>query len=211
MAYFLGRDVKVAIVTENSDKGLDVSDAGVVGVASDVTGTGMDARGGASGSDDTNDAQIFATNVSGNTKTNPLQNLVSVDLTLGTVDEDIAYMGQRTALKAEIKKETTIALTLKKALPFFDAVFNQARYGIDSTDDSLHDGLTQPDVEFGYRVYVALNDGTEVITIPNCTMSEHTVALNADGVTEETVTFTSHVTPLIGQNPNSTITGSDAL
>ena len=211
MAYFLGRDVEVAITTENTEKGLDYSNNGsAVTVASGVSGTGMLARGGGSGTDGADDDQIFESQPT-NFSNNPVKNLIGVELTLGTVDEDIAYMGQRTALKAEIKKETTIALTLKKALPFFDAVFNQARYGIDSTDDSIHDGLTQPDVEFGYRVYVALNDGTEVITIPNCTMSEHTVALNADGVTEETVTFMSHVTPLIGANPNSTITGSTAL
>ena len=206
MAYFLGRDVKVAIVTENSDKGLDVSDAGVVGVASDATGTGMDARGGASGSDATNDTQIFDTNVTGNTKTNPLQNLVSVDLTLGTVDEDIAYMGQRTALKAEIKKETSITLTMKKNESFFDALFNSARYGVDSTNSLADMGLTQPDTEFGYRVHVALKDGTEVISVPNCTFSEHGVTLNADGVQEETATFISHVTPIIGTGPSSDIT-----
>ena len=206
MAYFLGRDVKVAITTENSDKGLDVSDAGVVGVASDATGTGMDARGGASGSDATDDAQIFATNVSGNTKTNPLQNLVSVDLTLGTVDEDIAYMGQRTALKAEIKKETSVTLTMKKNESFFDALFNSARYGVDSSNALTNMGLTQPDTEFGYRVHVALKDGTEVISVPNCTFSEHGVTLNADGVQEETATFISHVTPIIGTGPSSDIT-----
>ena len=206
MAYFLGRDVKVAIVTENSDKGLDVSDAGVVGVASDATGTGMDARGGASGSDATNDTQIFDTNVTGNTKTNPLQNLVSVDLTLGTVDEDIAYMGQRTALKAEIKKETSITLTMKKNESFFDALFNSARYGVDSSNALTDMGLTQPDTEFGYRVHVALKDGTEVISVPNCTFSEHGVTLNADGVQEETATFISHVTPIIGTGPSSDIT-----
>ena len=206
MAYFLGRDVKVAIVTENSDKGLDVSDAGVVGVASDATGTGMDARGGASGSDATNDTQIFDTNVTGNTKTNPLQNLVSVDLTLGTVDEDIAYMGQRTALKAEIKKETSITLTMKKNESFFDALFNSARYGVDSSNALTDMGLTQPDTEFGYRVHVALKDGTEVISVPNCTFSEHGVTLNADVVQEETATFISHVTPIIGTGPSSDIT-----
>ena len=206
MAYFLGRDVKVAIVTENSDKGLDVSDAGVVGVASDATGTGMDARGGASGSDATNDTQIFDTNVTGNTKTNPLQNLVSVDLTLGTVDEDIAYMGQRTALKAEIKKETSITLTMKKNESFFDALFNSARYGVDSSNALTDMGLTQPDTEFGYRVHVALKDGTEVISVPNCTFSEHGVTLYADGVQEETATFISHVTPIIGTGPSSDIT-----
>ena len=56
MAYFLGRDVEVAITTENTEKGLDYSNNGsAVTVASGVSGTGMLARGGGSGSDGADD------------------------------------------------------------------------------------------------------------------------------------------------------------
>ena len=211
MAYFLGRDVEVAITTENTEKGLDYSDNGsAVTVASGVSGTGMMARGGGSGSDGADDDEIFESQPT-NFSTNPIKNLVGVELTLGTVDEDIAYMGQRTALKAEIKKETSVTLTMKKNESFFDALFNSARYGVDSSNALTNMGLTQPDTEFGYRVHVALKDGTEVISIPNCTFSEHGVTLNADGVQEETATFISHVTPIIGTGPSSDITTATNL
>jgi hypothetical protein len=85
-------------------------------------------------------------------------------------------------------------------------LFNSARYGVDSSNALTNMGLTQPDTEFGYRVHVALKDGTEVISVPNCTFSEHGVTLNADGVQEETATFISHVTPIIGTGPSSDIT-----
>jgi len=206
MAYFLGRDVEVAITTENTTQGLDYSDNGsAVTVASGVSGTGMMARGGGSGTDGADDDQIFESQPA-NFSNNPVKNLVGVELTLGTVDEDIAYMGQRTALKAEIKKETSVTLTMKKNESFFDALFNSARYGVDSSNALTDMGLTQPDVEFGYRLHVALKDGTEVISVPNCTFSEHGVTLNADGVQEETATFISHVTPIIGTGPSSDIT-----
>ena len=211
MAYFLGRDVEVAITTENTERGLDYSDNGsAVTVASGVSGTGMMARGGGSGTDGADDDQIFESQPT-NFSTNPVKNLVGVDLTLGAIDEDIAYMGQRTALKAEIKKETSVTLTMKKNESFFDALFNTARYGVDATNALTNMGLTQPDVEYGYRVHVALKDGTEVISIPNCTVSEHGVSLNADGVQEETMTFISHVTPIIGTGPSSDITTATRL
>ena len=55
---------------------------------------------------------------------------------------------------------------------------------------------------YGYRLHLQLKayDSTtgiteEVFTIPNCVMTGHTVSLNADGVTEETLEFTSSVAP----------------
>ena len=114
MAYFLGRDVEVAITTENTENGVDYSNNGsAVTVASGVSGTGMLARGGGSGPAGADDDQIFESQPT-NFSNNPVKNLIGVELTLGTVDEDIAYMGQRTALKAEIKKETTVVITKKR-------------------------------------------------------------------------------------------------
>ena len=151
MAYFLGRDVKVAITTEDATHGISASAAS------------------------------------------------ASDITLGKIDEDIAYMGQRTALKAEIKNETTLVITKKKNSKFWDEVFMKARYGINSADsNSIHDGLTQPATGYGYRLYLCLTDGTEVITLKNCTFTDHSVSLNVDGTTEETLTFMSHIQPGLG-------------
>jgi len=202
MAYLLGRDVKVAITTENDGLGMDWTAAsGTVAPASGATGTGMVCRG--IGSDSaTDDTDIFGTNTT-NYATNPLNDVTGVDLTLGAIDEDVAYMGQRTALKAEIKKETTCAITLKKGSGFWDAMFNDARWGMNSSDVLTDMGLQQPDLEFGYRLHVALKDDTEVITLKGCTLSEHSVSLSADGVQEETITFVSHILPEIDADPIS--------
>tara|TARA_R100000988_G_scaffold70135_1_gene36065 strand:- start:23 stop:619 length:597 start_codon:yes stop_codon:yes gene_type:complete len=198
MAYFLGRDVKVAMTTEDEDGG--ITSAGVrTETDADMLITSLDAEGGA----------IFTT---ANTQiTNPFSNVTGVDLTLGTVDEDIAYMGQRTALKAEIKKETTISLTLKKDSNFFDLLFTTARYGLNTAGTDEHDGLTQPGADTGYRFHVQLKASGEVITIPNCQYASKSVSLNTDGVTEETIEFISHVTPVIGTSAYTTATAAGAF
>ena len=136
-------------------------------------------------------------------KTNPFVDVISVDVTVGAVDEDIAYMGQRTALKAEIKKENTVVITKKKDSTLFDDLFNVARYGLKASGSATpvlmgQTTLAQPAQIHGYRLHVQLKGSTEVITFRNMTMSEHAVTLNADGVQEESITFMGHVTPLIG-------------
>ena len=83
MAYFLGRDVKVAVAVEDTTNGFDNA-SGVATVAADPSTT-------ANG-----DVQIRS-NINVGTGAGLMADVTSVDLTLGAVDEDIAYMGQRTA------------------------------------------------------------------------------------------------------------------
>ncbi len=192
MAYYLGRDVKVALTTEDATKGIGL-DGLYEATASDMAITTLDAEGALMTS-------------SGAQLTNPFSNVTGVDVTLGTVDEDIAYMGQRTALKAEIKKETTVSITLKKDSNFFDLLFNTARYGLNAAADDEHDGLTQPGADTGYRIHIQLQASGEVISVPNCQYSSKSVSLNTDGVTEETIEFISHVTPVIGTSGNTDAT-----
>ena len=173
MAYFLGRDVKVAIVTED-DSAQAASDPSS-GEAIDVLGS---------------------TAFDESTAFNPFTDVTSVDLTLGKVDEDIAYMGLRTALKAEIKNETTIVVTKKQTSKFWDHIFMDARYGIDS-DNSLIGPDAQPNTNFGYRLHIQLQSSSEVISIPHCQMTDKSTSLNVDGITEETLTFMSYCEPLI--------------
>ena len=160
MAYFLGRDVKVGITTEDESNGIKAADATPILTAASSAVDGADAV------EHLGASTIF----DGTSFYNPFTDVTSVDLTLGSVDEDIAYMGQRTALKAEIKKETTIVITKKKTGPFFDLLFSDGRYGIKASN--------------------------EVISIPNCVFAEKSTSLSADGVQEETLTFTGHVDPV---------------
>lgn len=155
--------------------------------------------------------------------------VTGLDITTGTLDEDVAYMGQRTALKAEIKNETTVVLTKKRGKTgtsnsIFHYLFNEARCGIRHTSGTIDADVGTADASlvfdnatnmptatdagsnFGYRVYVQLKTGEEVMTIANCCITDYSVSLNSDGVTEETVTFYSNVKPTVAATSTSSIT-----
>ena len=202
MAYYLGRDVLVALTTEDTGYGLQY----------DVTGKDLQTYALADGPEDAADLNIagpralVSNTVFGTIdKTvdfkNELADVTGVDLSIGVVDEDITYLGQRSVLKAEIKKETTITITRKKSDMSWDIMFNgdgtnTGRYGIKG-DGSFHDGLEDTGVEdFGYRVYIKLNSG-EYFVAPNCCVQAHSVTLNADGTTEETLELMSYLDPKI--------------
>jgi len=176
MTYFLGRDVGVIINTENATYGLSVSAAGAVTATEAGAAVAARARHGS----------VFS--ASGMT------DVTGVDLSIGAMDEDISYMGQRTALKAEIKKETNVTLTIKKKNNYWDAIFaHPARWGVSGT--AIANGMAQPTSEFGYRIYVQLKDDKEVFVVRNGSFTSHTVTLNADGTQEETLEFRSLVAP----------------
>ena len=180
MVYFLGRDVAVTIGAG--------SNVGVDNNALHFTQTDFcnnDLAGGA------------------------VSDLTGVDLSIGVTDEDVTYMGSKTVLKAEIKKETTVSLTRKKSDNVWDIVFNGARWGAD-TSGAIANLAGEPDVStdtapdgdnslyFGYQLKIQLSNGVEVFTIPNCQITSHTVTLSPDGTTEETLEFISQITPTIG-------------
>lgn len=66
----------------------------------------------------------FAENLDLSPALTRLSDLTGVDLGIGVTDEDVTYMGSKTVLKAEIKKETTISLTRKKSNNVWDVVYN---------------------------------------------------------------------------------------
>ncbi len=202
MAYYLGRDVKVWILSEDPDQGIK------------VTSNAVKLEGNANVS---NFAQPRATGSA--VDTYALTDLTGVDVGIGVTDEDISYIGLRTVLKAEIKKETTISLTRKKSSNQWDVVFNGpitsgecsdgtayestgSRWGLDN--EKISAGLTSPSdaksgsiQTFGYRIIVQLQDAVESIVIPGCQVTGHSVTLNADGTTEETMEWMSSVDPII--------------
>tara|TARA_R110000824_G_scaffold109782_6_gene257642 strand:- start:139 stop:759 length:621 start_codon:yes stop_codon:yes gene_type:complete len=196
MAYFLGRDVRLALCAEHGTAGF-TNTAGIASVTTGPTADGNnvpDLIGYTIGSNEIASGEV-------------MKDVTSVDVTLGTVDEDIAYMGQRTALKAEIKKETTVTITKKRQDGFYDSMFAQSfRYGA-STTSAAHSGLTQPSTTHGFRVFVGLktaSSGGEYLTLAGCTFSDYAVSLSADGVQEETLTFMTHITPTVTAGPDET-------
>jgi hypothetical protein len=54
----------------------------------------------------------------------------------------------------------------------------------------------------------ATDGTTATLSIPNCAITSYTVSLNADGVTEESLEFTTNQSVLhsIGNNINNTLT-----
>jgi hypothetical protein len=184
MAYYLGRDVSVTIAAGD--------DIGVTSSALDFDGTA------------TTD---FCNKLNAGLA---VSDLTGVDLGVGVTDEDVTYMGSRTVLKAEIKKETTVSLTRKKKDNTWDVVFNNdCRWG--AYDGAAISGLIEPELTvtapatqtgvgyFGFQIKVHLGPAaaTEVFTAPHCQLTAHTVTLNADGTTEETLEFISQETPTI--------------
>ena len=79
----------------------------------------------------------------------------------------------------------------------FKGVFVGSISRLGFTDSSSRDRLTESDMTFGYRMYIALKDGSEIFAIKNAQMTNHTVTLNADGTQEETIEWTSQVEPEI--------------
>jgi len=185
MTFYLGKDVSVTFNTESSVAtvaGISISAAGAATLV-------------------TADTATLANYLAG-TPVNQAD-LTSVDISIGAMDEDITYFGMRTALKAEIKKETSITLTRKKSNNYYAGMFDSARYGVKSNGAAvgptgeIADGLEEPTIEYGYRVVLTLNGGVEVLTIPNCVVVSHGVTVNADGTTDETLELMSYVTPII--------------
>ena len=225
MTYFLGRDVVVAITTEDVAYGIDAAvNSGAKAIftnndgpsaSTDINFAGPMLDGNAADSPvsgDSANSTIFgtqeATDGSGEDWSNEVKDLTGVDVGIGVPDEDITYMGAKSVLKAEIKKETTVSLTRKKNNGCWDRIFQEARYGVKSSTE-VHDGLTSPDQsDFGYRVYIKLKDASEVLTIRGCCLTGHTVSLNADGTSEETMEFMSYLDPLIGAEDDLTVTTS---
>ena len=139
-------------------------------------------------------------------------------------------------MKAEIKKETTIAITRKRSSKDFDVLFNQARGGVttftssaqvvqsvdDVTGASDTAGVTanltainnhdyQPDRNYGYRVYLQFSNGNEVMSIRNCCFQDYSVSLNSDGIQEETLTFYSYVDPVVASAGTTAVTAASTF
>tara|TARA_Y100000034_G_C6898859_1_gene415053 strand:+ start:2688 stop:3305 length:618 start_codon:yes stop_codon:yes gene_type:complete len=200
MAYYLGRDVKVYIANESTDQtGFYVHDTTL---AIQSAGTGATKFAGARGSPMDSACQVT--------------DLTGVDLGIGATDEDISFMGLRTVLKAEVKKETTLSLTKKKSDAVWDVVFNGDDYGSirwggtgdlsASSDAKRYTGLEKPTQQYGYRLHIQLKSSGEIFCIRNAQIQAHTVSLNADGTTEETMEFISHVDPKIVTSAHGTLT-----
>jgi len=220
MVYFLGRDVSVAVTTESTAADEDI------GVKSKKAAAGSSVPAAGLFAGDMNGSPAFTALAS-------VSDLTGVDISIGAMDEDITYIGQKGTGKVEQKKEITVTLTRKKKDDTWDIIFNGptdfnyladfgtdqawgARWGLDGSGAILGDGLINPkdakdgtDSNFGYRVHIMMKSGSELISVPNCVLTSYTTTLGADAVAEETMEFTTQQTILQsanGTSPNVTLT-----
>ena len=183
MAYFLGRDCSVYITTEDT-QAASFAGCSVAGAV------GFNATSGSAG------ALSFAVPLATGTGGTAQADLVGVDLSIGAVDEDITYVGKRQVTKAEIKKETTVSLTRKKSAITWDAIFNNGgRQGCANASEIS--SLQEPTIDTGYRIHVVLSGTTDVFSVRGCCVQSHTVSVNADGTSEETMEFMTYITPKV--------------
>lgn len=227
MVYFLGRDVKVYIGTESDTAAKNVAViSGAVDGTSDVqviASTGV------------SNADYFAYTLDEGATVSgwpaSVSDVTGVDVSIGVMDEDITYIGQKGTGKVEIKNEYTISLTRKKANNTWDTIFNGpvlaaaaedtagihgARWGLagdygTSTEaapllasgkENPKDYATTTKVEAGYRIFIVLKSGAtgETMAFPNCLITAHTVSINADGTTEETMELVTQQKALQGDS-----------
>jgi|TARA_R100001463_G_scaffold28221_3_gene64697 hypothetical protein len=146
MAYFQGRDVRVAFTTEHYSLGIKNTngDLAVTGHQDGPTDVGptdlvknrkwpMHRGGAASGSDTALglvDADEVTDTEASTDEINTLSDLTAVEVGVDKTDEDIAYFGQNTKMMAEIKKVYTISITRKKSNNDFEALYRSGRMGI---------------------------------------------------------------------------------
>jgi hypothetical protein len=197
MAYFLGRDVKVWITTEDASIGIKENSNELITASTTSVSSTAFANKLHSGS--VEDTYAYA-------------DITGVDIGLGVTDEDISYMGLRSVLKAEIKKETAFNGPCSSSNTESGSSAQSARWGVSTVDSAakISSGTKSPkdhtdgtNVTFGFRVHVQLKGSTEVISVPACQITGHSITLNADGTTEETLEFMSHADPLIAATANT--------
>jgi len=215
MAYFLGRDVDVFVTLESKvvASGLAVSatdlvdivaaasatippmtnDAAVVsGAVTDVTGVDLSI-----GVSDEDVGPFFGQIT---TQKVELKKETTVSLTRKKSDGtwDVIFNGPSTAGEYD---GTAVDATRQGAR--FGVQFNSADIKISpgtSNPRNLHESGTSSLLScYGYRIHVRLKDDTlgEVYTVRNCSLNGHTVSLNADGTSEETLEFGTSMTPIV--------------
>jgi hypothetical protein len=236
MVYFLGRDLTVAITTESIYAGI-VSTDGIAKLRDTTASANAAGITNWTGSNGTlfAGARVAESNTVfgdvaqgvGQDVNNEVVNLTGVDLSLGAMDEDLSFIGQRATMRVEVKKENSITLTRKKTNDLWDVIYNDARFGLienfDTTlaasaaDLQIEDGLTAPDFPaYGYRVYLKFRAHTDAnsvglaMAIPNCCITEHSITLGADATTEESITLQSYMDPIIVKEEGTDTMVADA-
>ncbi len=201
MTYFLGSDCDIYMTTEHPTISVSGGAANATAVSGTLSGTAVGVGGGDGGDYSVIPVRTYAMNPGAR-----IADVTGIDFTPGTRTEELSFMGKKTSLTAEVKKEYVVTVTRKISDNCFDQLFNTpARNGVYATsgadtggDVKIHDGLTtSKNRNFGYRLHLKIKGDTEVITIRNCCITAYTKTLDPNNAQEETIEFYSYVQPIV--------------
>ena len=206
MVYFLGRDVNVYLFTESQ-----VADASIGSLANEVVVGSLEAE------NRTFANSMTATTLSSFTAQADITgvdvSIGAMDEDITYIGQDIPakleikkeYTISLTRKKKDNLWDLVFNGPVKASSAIDDVGKHGARWGFGDNAQEIGNGNYNPTTirdtgdadlsAFGYRIAVQLasgsaTDGTdEVICFPNCTINGHTMSLNADGITEETLEF----------------------
>ena len=216
MTYFLGRDVQVWILTENDSYGVNVT-------SREATRNGSLAAANFANKRDAGSlatAYLYADVTAVDLTLDKVDEQISYYGKRSTLNAEIK---KTSSISITRKKDDNIwdiifnGPTASADATNTNKLDQGARWGVTSESGSskISNGLLNPkdhhstsDVsvaEYGYRIVLQMrNSGTgtgelgdEFIALPNACFTEHSVSLNADGISEETVSFETHVDPII--------------
>ena len=219
MVYFLGRDVEVFVTTENvvADGAVGV-ESNKVGITTDANATfpGMASAAVASGgllSDVTGvDVSIGISDEDtgpffGQVSTGKVQlrneNTVTITKKKTNDDFDILFNGPADSASFMGSSADANRMGARFGLEYDGSAW---KLGDGRTNPKFITGATAANRPYGYRVHVRLKNAAAgpVYTLRSCTFTGHTMSLNADGATDETLEFASSVQPV-------TVTGANTF
>ena len=233
MAYFLGRDVDVFLTTESKNNHDGSTVQFLVESSGEIT-LATSATAGACIPPMANDAAVVSGSISDVTGVDLSISVSDEDVGPFLGKPQIMQkveLRKETVVTLTLKKKNNffdVMFNGPAASTKFDggatkALRQGARFGVGfsgTTTAKISDGAvwmydqleksSTTQTCYGYRLHLRLKDDTsgEIFTLKNAAMTGHTVSLNADGVTEETIEFTSSVAPRI-KTPTGADTGFD--
>ena len=216
MAYYTGTDVKVWVCTESPDAGLDLSGTGsTLKVVTSFTAGDVKIvpRGSNMGYADFNIADITGVDLSIGAQDEEISYF-------GTKTPGKIETKADMSVTITKKVRDRLFATMAQGNTITDNSVGSGGHGgkhgictaVGGSSNLIHDGTIDPKsslddggtIGYGYRVAVQLKaassgsatDGA-VVVLRNCSLGEYTHTVSADTANEESITFTSGVSPLI--------------
>lgn len=194
MPYYIGKDVKAFISTENVTRGISQSGNSLSAVAwatdslianflvpplrtSSWSGTEADATG-------TQPA-----------RGKEITSLESLEPRPSHENEDIDFLGRVVQDHIRVRKMGEVVITRKMGENDYALTYDQANAGV--TGSSINAATDQTVTDSGFRVYLRVSSGTGSghtwYTFRNCQMTRHEIRPTAARTTVEALTFASNI------------------